>query len=84
MADTFRRITRVVMGSTDDSQEGVWLDDGSRLVMGKYEVTTRAVFVNQPAMQEITIHVTDPSVDVEIHPLTYPAVIRSAQGEEIL
>lgn len=73
MADTFRRITRVVMGSQDESQEGIWLDDGSRLAFGKLEVISRAIYVNQPALHTITIHVTDPSAAVEIH--AYPTEI---------
>jgi hypothetical protein len=37
--DRFRHITRVVLDGSDDT--GVWLDDGSRLVFGNFEVTVR-------------------------------------------
>ena len=83
MAGTYRRITRVVMGSTDDSQEGIWLDDGSRLIIGNATVTSRALFANRPATQQLTIEIMDPHMAVEIHPVALPPVLRSAQGDEI-
>jgi hypothetical protein len=70
MADRIRRIVRVVIGSADPSQEGIWLDDGSRLQVGDYAVTTGAAYANRPALHTITIRVTDPNVPVQIH--AYP------------